>query len=187
MTSKPALGKEAVRDQADMGPEPAGGEAGWSRNKALAILTTVTLGLAVMSEILTDAIEPASRSLGLTLVFSGVFLLALVGNVAEIFNAVSFARSDKMDLSLGVTVGSSIQVALVVAPVLVFSGTMLGRPMNLIFTPFEIVAVGLSVLITRQLINDGRSNWLGGLMLVALYLMLGIGFFYLPVGAAGSP
>ena len=146
MTSKPALGKEAVRDQADMGPEPAGGEAGWSRNKALAILTTVTLGLAVMSEILTDAIEPASRSLGLTLVFSGVFLLALVGNVAEIFNAVSFARSDKMDLSLGVTVGSSIQVALVVAPVLVFSGTMLGRPMNLIFTPFEIVAVGLSVL-----------------------------------------
>ena len=172
--------------EVETGPEPAGGEAGWSRNKAIAILTVVTLGLAVMSEVLTDAIEPASRSLGLTPVFAGVFLLALVGNVAEIFNAVSFARSDKMDLSLGVTVGSSIQVALVVAPVLVFCGELMGRPMDLLFSPFEIVAVGLSVLITRQLINDGQSNWLEGLMLVALYLMLGIGFFYLPAGAAGS-
>jgi Ca2+:H+ antiporter len=119
--------------------------------------------------------------------FSGVFLLALLGNVAQIFNGVSFARSDKMDLTLGVTVGSSIQVALVVAPVLVFFGYLLGRDMDLLFTRFEIVAIVIAVLLTRVLTVDGRSDWLEGLMLVAVYLMLGFGFFYLPPGAAGSP
>jgi Ca2+:H+ antiporter len=183
VTSKPALGKEAVKAEVEPGPQPAGGEVGWSRNKAIAILTVVTIALAIMSEILTDAIEPASVKIGLTPVFAGVFVLALVGNVAQIFNAISFARSDKMDLTLGVTVGSSIQVALVVAPVLVFCGVIIGRPMDLLFSPLEIAAVGLSVVITRQSINDGQSNWLEGLMLVAVYLMLGIGFFYLPAGA----
>ena len=101
VTRHPALGKEAVRAQVETCTEPVGGEVGWSRNKSVAILTVVTLGLAVISEILTVAIEPASRSLGMTQVFAGVFLLALVGNVAQIFNAVSFARSNKMDLSLG--------------------------------------------------------------------------------------
>ena len=185
VTSRPALGKEAVRAQVETCTEPPGGEAGWSRNNAIGILTVVTIGLAIMSEILTDAIEPASESLGLTPVFAGVFLLALIGNIAQIFNAVSFARSDKMDLSLGVTVGSSIQVALVVAPVLVFSGELMGQSMDLLFSRFEMVAVGLSVLVTRQLIQDGQSNWLEGLMLVAVYLMLGIGFYNLPARAAG--
>src|SRR5262249_22633081 len=120
VTSKPVLGKEAVRVEKHEPIEPPGGEKGWSRNKALIILVAVTAGLAFTSEILTDAIEPASRKLGLSPLFAGVFLLATVGNVAQLFNAVSFARSNKMDLSLGVTVGSSIQVALVVAPVLVF-------------------------------------------------------------------
>src|SRR5262249_59538949 len=96
----------------------------------------------------------------------------------------SGARSNKMDLSLGVTVGSSIQVALVVAPVLVFSGLLLGQPMDLIFSRFEIVALGLAVVVNRQLIADGQSNWLEGLMLVAVYLMLGGGFFFLPAGPA---
>jgi Ca2+:H+ antiporter len=187
MTSKPALGKEAVRAEVKSCPEPTGGEVGWSRNKAIAILAVVTVALAVMSEVLTDAIEPASSSIGLTPVFAGVFVLALVGNVAQIFNAISFARSDKMDLSLGVTVGSSIQVALVVAPILVFCGVLMGRPMDLLFSPIEIVAMGLSVVVTRQLINDGQSNWLEGLMLVAVYLMIGIGFYYLPANTVGTP
>ena len=181
----PSPGQGGRPAQVETCPEPPGGEAGWSRNKAIGILTVVTIGLAIMSEILTDAIEPASESLGLTPVFAGVFLLALIGNIAQIFNAVSFARSDKMDLSLGVTVGSSIQVALVVAPVLVFSGELMGQPMDLLFSRFEMVAVGLSVLVTRQLIQDGQSNWLEGLMLVAVYLMLGVGFYNLPARAAG--
>jgi Ca2+:H+ antiporter len=186
-TSRPAMGKEAVEAEVPGASEAARPAGVWSRNKAVTILAVVTVGLAVMSEVLTDAIEPASQSLGLTPVFAGVFLLALVGNVAQIFNAVSFARSDKMDLSLGVTVGSSIQVALVVAPVLVFSGVLLGQPMDLVFSRFELVALGLSVLVARQLIGDGQSNWLEGLMLVGVYAMLGVGFFFLPAGAPGAP
>jgi Ca2+:H+ antiporter len=180
VTSKPAMGKEAVEAETGTRPEPEEGGRGWSRNRALGILAVVTVGLAIMSEILTDAIEPASRSLGLTPMFSGVYLLALVGNAAQLFNSVSFARSDKMDLSLGITVGSSIQVALIVAPVLVFCGYALGQDMDLLFNQFEIVAILLTVVLTRELIVDGQSTWLEGLMLVAVYLILGFGFFYLP-------
>jgi Ca2+:H+ antiporter len=180
ITSSPALGKEKVQAEVPGCSEPKERETGWGRNKSFVVLAIVTIALAFMSEILTDAIEPASRSLGLTPVFAGVFLLALVGNVAELFNAVSFARVDKMDLSLGVTVGAAIQVALVVAPVLVFSGTLVGHPMDLVFTRFEIVAMLLSVVLTKQLIFNGKSNWLEGLMLVGVYVMLAIGFFYLP-------
>jgi Ca2+:H+ antiporter len=180
LTSGPALGKEKVKAEVPGAAEPTGEEAGWGKNKALATLAIVTIALAFMSEILTDAIEPASKSLGLTAVFAGVFLLALVGNVAELFNAVNFARMNKMDLALGVTVGASIQVALLVAPVLVFLGALANQPMDLVFTRFEIVAIGLTVLLAKQLIGNGKSNWLEGLMLVAVYLMLGIGFYYLP-------
>jgi Ca2+:H+ antiporter len=180
VTSKPPMGKEAAKAEIEKSPKPVGGERGWSRNRAIGILTAVTVGLAIMSEILTDALEPASKTLGLTPMFSGVFLLALVGNAAQLYNSVSFARSNKMDISLGITVGSSIQVALIVAPVLVFSGYALGQDMDLIFNTYEIVAIILTVVLTRQLIEDGQSNWLEGLMLVAVYLMLGFGFFYLP-------
>jgi Ca2+:H+ antiporter len=132
-----------------------------------------------MSEILTGAVEPAADSMGLTAVFAGVFLLATVGNAAELFNAVRFARADKMELSIGITVGASIQVALLVAPILVFAGYFLGQEMNLFFSRFEMWAVVLAVFITRLLIYDGESTWLEGLMLIAIYLMLGIGFFHI--------
>lgn len=187
ITSRPALGKEKVEAEVPGALEASVTESGWDCKTALAILGIVGIALAVMSEILTDAIEPASRTLGLTPVFAGVFMLALVGNVAEIFSAVSFARLDKMDLALGITVGASIQIALVVAPVLVFASTLVGRPMDLVFSQFEIVAIGLSVLLTKQLIVNGKSNWLEGLMLLAVYTMLGVGFYYLPAEPAGSP
>lgn len=178
-TSRPAAGKQAVEAQVvELSEEPRH-ESGWSRGRALGILAASTFALAVVSEILTDAIEPASVALGLTSAFSGVFLLALAGNVSETSSAVGFARMGKMDLSLGVTVGSSIQVALLVAPVLVFYGAFLGKPMDLVFGRFEVVAVFLAVLVTRPLIDDGESTWLDGLMLVGVYAMLGIGFFYL--------
>lgn len=186
-TNKPVIGMEAVKLEVEGQPEPAGGERGWSWKKALGVLIAVTLGLAVMSEVLTDAIEPTSVILGFTPMFAGVFLLATVGNAAQIVNSVNYARGNKMDLSLGVTVGSSVQVALVVAPVLVFSGLLLGQEMDLLFSGFEIVAIVLAVLVTRHLIFDGQSNWLEGLMLVAVYLMLGFGFYYLPAGAEIVP
>jgi Ca2+:H+ antiporter len=155
-------------------------KVGWSRNKALGILAAVAIGLAIMSEILTGAIEPAATSIGLTPLFAGVFVLAPVGNGAELLNAVRFARKDKMDLSIGITVGASIQVALLVAPVLVFAGSFLDQEMNLLFSPYEMWAVIMAVFITRTLINDGESSWLEGLMLIGIYFMLGFGFFHLP-------
>jgi Ca2+:H+ antiporter len=133
-----------------------------------------------MSEILVGAIEPASASLGLTPIFAGVIFLALVGNAAEAMNAVGFARKDKMDLSLGIAVGASTQVALFVAPMLVFVGYLIGQPMDLHFTFFEVVAIVLAVTAVSHLTSDGECHWMEGVMLVAVYLMLAIGFFFLP-------
>ncbi len=190
VTDRPVVGKSGVKaEKKDAGTEPEEDEVevGWSRNKALGILAAVTIGLAIMSEVLTGAIEPAADSLGLTPMFAGVFVLALVGNGAELLNAVRFARKDKMDLAIGVTVGASTQVALLVAPILVFAGYFMGQDMNLLFTPYEMWAVIMAVFITRILIYDGNSTWLEGLMLIAIYFMLGIGFFHLPPEAANAP
>jgi Ca2+:H+ antiporter len=184
VTNKPIVGKagvEAEREAIGAAPEETEADiVAWGRTKAVVILAAVTIGLAIMSEVLTGAIDPAASDLGLTPRFAGVFLLAVVGNAAEIFNAVRFARKNKMDLTIGVTVGASTQVALLVAPVLVFAGYFMGPKMDLIFSPFEMWAVVMAVYFTRNHIYDGTSNWLEGLMLVVIYIMLGIGFFYLP-------
>jgi Ca2+:H+ antiporter len=107
-------------------------------------------------------------------------LLALVGNAAELFNAIRFARKDQMDLCIGITVGASTQVALLVAPVLVFLGMIMGQNMDLIFCPLELIAIVLAVYLTRNLTYDGESSWLEGFMLIAVYVMFGIGFFNHP-------
>ncbi len=182
---KPLIGKEAVKanlEEKAERPDEVGEEreAGWSRNKALVILASVTVALAIMSEILTRAIEPASERLHLSPIFSGIFLLALVGNAAELFNAVRFACKDQMDLAIGITVGASAQVGLLVAPVLVFLGMLLGRDMDLIFTPVELIAIVLAVYLTRNLSYDGESSWLEGLILVGVYLLFGIAFLHDP-------
>jgi Ca2+:H+ antiporter len=147
----------------------------------------VTIGLAIMSEILTGALEPASERLSLTPEFAGVFLLALVGNAAELSAAVRFARRDQMDLCLGVTLGAAVQVSLLVAPVLVFLGILMGQDMNLVFSPLELIAIVMAVYMTRNLTYDGESNWLEGLMLVAVYVMFGFGFYYHPETEAADP
>ena len=187
VTNKAVVGKAGVKAEKEETGVPKEAvyepEVGWSRNKALAILGGVTIALAIMSEVLTGAIEPAADSLGFTPLFAGVFLLAVVGNAAEMISAIRFARRDKMDLAIGITVGASTQVALLVAPIMVFAGFFLGQDMNLLFTRYEMWAVVLAVFITRTLIYDGESTWLEGLMLVAIYVMLGIGFFHLPAEA----
>ena len=156
-------------------------EAPWSKGKSIAMLAGVTIVIAVVSEILVGAIEPASASIGMTPIFTGIIFLALVGNAAETMNAVGFARKDQMDLSFGIAVGASTQVALFVAPVLVFAGYLMGKPMDLHFTAFEIVAIVLAVAIVSRQTSDGESHWMEGVMLIAVYLMLAIGFFFLPV------
>jgi len=155
-------------------------DAGWSRNQALGILAAVTIALAVMSEIMTDSLDPAAKSMGFTPLFAGVFLLALVGNTAELINSVRFARQNKMDLALGITVGGSTQMALLVAPLLVFFGLAIGQNMNLLFSQFELIAVILTTYATLTLLQNGFVYWGAGVFLIALYLMLGVGFYYAP-------
>ena len=155
-------------------------KSGWSRNQALVVLAVVTTALAIMSEVLTGSIEPASESLHLSPRFTGVFLLALVGNAAELMSAVRFARKDQMDLCIGITVGASVQVGLVVAPVLVFMGMLMGQDMNLIFSPLELIAIVMAIYLTRNLIYDGESSWLEGLIMIGVYFLFGIGFLHQP-------
>jgi Ca2+:H+ antiporter len=154
-------------------------EGRWSKSKAIAVLTVVTVLIAMMSEMLVRAIEPASAATGLTPIFAGVIVLALVGNAADTMNAVRFARNDQMDLAFGIAVGSSTQVALFVAPFLVFFGYVVGQSMNLHFTYFEIAAIVLAVAVVSRLTSDGECHWMEGVMLVAVYLMFAIGFFFL--------
>ncbi|MSR56382.1 MAG: calcium/proton exchanger [Planctomycetaceae bacterium] len=179
-TQPTTLGEARDEDEArgNKLPQSLPQARGWKG--ALGLLAAVTLGLAIMSEVMTDALEPTAVKLGLTPVFAGIILLAMVSNIPQFFNAVSFARANQMDLAIGVTLGASTQVALLVAPLLVLCSPLLGHPMDLQFTQFEIVAVALAVFVARILTTDGQSNWLEGLMLLAVYLMLGFAFYVLP-------
>lgn len=156
------------------------GEQPWSRAKAIVVLTCVTILVVVMSEVLVGALEPAAHRLGMTQLFVGLVLVALVGNAAEHSTAVMVALKNKMDLALGIAVGSSLQIALLVAPILVFASYAFGAPLDLIFTPFEVAAVTISVLIVGFVAMDGESHWMEGVMLVGVYLMLAIAFYFLP-------
>ena len=161
-------------DAEDLGEQP------WSYRMSIAVLTAVTALIAVMSELLVGAIEPTAHTLGLTQVFVGVILVALVGNAAEHSTAVLVAMKNKMDLAFGIAVGSSLQIALLVAPVLVFASYLFGTPLDLIFTPFEVAAVTISVLVLGFVAMDGESHWMEGVMLVGVYAMLAIAFYFLP-------
>jgi len=161
--------------------EKAIGTHGWSRRKSIVVLLGATALVALMSEFLVGAVEKASQSLGLTEVFVGVILVAIIGNAAEHSTAVLVALKNKMDLSLNIAIGSSMQVALFVAPVLVFASYLFGKPMDLIFTPLEVVTITASVAVVALIAQDGESNWMEGILLLAVYIILGLTFFWLPV------
>jgi Ca2+:H+ antiporter len=162
--------------------EPDG--ARWSTKKSLLILAGATAMIAWMSEILVGAVEPAAESVGMSKIFVGVIIVAIVGNAAEHSTAILVAMKNRMDLSLSIAMGSSVQIALFVAPVLVLLSYVVGpRPMDLVFTPAEVLAVFLAVLITGEIAGDGECNWIEGVQLLAVYLILGIVFFFLPEAA----
>lgn len=125
-------------------------------------------------------VRDARKTLGLTEVFVGVIVVAIIGNNAEHSSAILMAMRDKMDLSLGIALGSSLQIALFVAPLLVFASYLFGSPLNLEFTIPEVVAVLASVFIVQQISSDGESNWIEGVQLLSVYAILGILFYFLP-------
>ncbi|MGW8283735.1 MAG: calcium/proton exchanger [Gemmatimonadota bacterium] len=160
-------------------PERTGESQGALRALGLLVLSAAAVGF--MSELLVGSLEQAAHELGMTEVFVGVILVALVGNAAEHSTAVLMALKNKMDLSVNIAVGSSIQIALFVAPLLVFASYFVGpQPMDLRFTGLEVVAVALSVGIMALVSQDGESHWMEGVLLLAVYLMLGIAFYFLP-------
>lgn len=149
--------------------------------RAVITLLVATGLIAWMSEVLVGAVEEASHVLGLTEVFVGVIVVAVVGNAAEHSTAILVAMKNQMDLALNIAIGSSIQIALFVAPVLVFASYLMPHgPMDLRFTPFEVLAVIASVAVVNLVSQDGESNWLEGALLLAVYLVLAIAFFFLP-------
>ena len=156
------------------------GEKPWPIRRAVLVLLVATVAVAWVSEFLVGAVEAAQHSLGVTETFVGVIIVAIVGNAAEHSTAITMAMKNKMDLALGIAVGSSLQIALFVAPVLVFASYLFPHQLNLEFTAPEVAAVVIAAFVTDQIAGDGESNWLEGIQLLALYVILGILFYFLP-------
>jgi Ca2+:H+ antiporter len=156
------------------------GEQKTSRGQAIVSLALATALIAWMSEILVGQIAPVTRALGMTELFVGVIVVALVGNAAENSTAIIMARRNKMDLSMAIATGASTQIALFVAPVLVFLSFAIGHPMTLVFNGFEIAAIVLSVLIVEMISSDGETNWFEGAQLLAVYAIVAVAFYFVP-------
>ena len=152
----------------------------WSTSTSVGVLIVATVFIAWLSEILVGAVESVVLSWGITEFFLGIILIPLVGNVAEHLVGVQTAIKNDMELSLSISVGSSLQVALFVAPLLVFLSLLMGNPLTLVFNQFEMIALVAAVLSAALVSLDGESNWLEGAQLLAVYIILGVAFFYLP-------
>jgi len=159
--------------------EHEGGRA-WTIKKSTIMLALATVGVAVMSEALVGAVSETAAAFGFTEVFVGVILVAIVGNAAEHSTAVLVAMKNQMDLAVNIAIGSSIQVALFVAPVLVFASYGLGKPMDLVFSTFEVLAVTIAAGVATLVAMDGESNWMEGAQLLGVYVILALAFYFLP-------
>ncbi len=153
--------------------------AGWPLWRAVAVLAGATAAVALEAKLVADALEGTSAALGLTPFFLGVMILPLVGNAAEYFAAIYFARQDRLDLVMTIAVGSSIQIALFTAPLLVLVSYAMGHPMSLVFTnPLELVAVAGVAFAVNAIAQDGETTWFEGVLLLAVYAVLGLAFFF---------
>ena len=160
------------------GPEDHVGEP-WTVRTSVIMLAIAGVAVGLMSEILVGSITEASESIGLSPFFVGIIVVAIVGNAAEHWVAIYFAARDKMDLSVNIAIGSSAQIAMFVAPVLVLLSFVLGPgPMPLVFNGFEIAAIFLGVLVAYQVTNEGESTWFEGVQLLALYAIIGLTFYF---------
>jgi Ca2+:H+ antiporter len=159
-------------------PHPMAGPV-WGAGKAVAILAAATVGVAIESELLVHAATEATETLGLSTMFLGLIVIPIIGNAAEHAAAVMLSRKGQIDLGLQIALGSSTQIALLVAPLLVFAGVLMGQDMNLVFQPFEVVALGLSTIVVAIITLDGESHWFEGVQLLAVYAMVAVGAFFL--------
>jgi len=154
--------------------------SGLSTTHAVALLAIGTILTTVQAEMLVGALEPALGEFGFTEMFVGVIVVAIIGNAAEHYSAITAARRDQMTLSVEISVGSSAQIALFVGPAVVLYSYAIGRPMTLLFNAFEIASIALSVVATHMVVLDGESNWVEGLQLLSVYLILGFAFYFVP-------
>ena len=152
------------------------GKAKWSLKKAIFILIAATIFIAIESEFLVDGVEGITSKLGLSEAFVGIILIPIIGNAAEHTTAITMAMKNKMDVSIEIVIGSSLQIILFVAPILLFLSLMF-KPMSIIFNQFELIPLIVSVLIANKVASDGQSNWLEGAQLVAVYLIIAARFF----------
>lgn len=157
-----------------------------SAKRAVVELLVATVLVGLLSEILVGEIEAAKRMLHMSDLFMGVIFIAIIGNAAEHATAVIMAKRDKMELALSIAIGSSIQIALLVAPVLVFLSWIIGQPMSLIFTPLEIAGIALAVFAVDMIASDGETTWFEGVQLLAVYLILAVAFYFVPAGSAAA-
>jgi len=158
----------------------AGGDATWSVRRAVTTLVAASVTMGVIAEGLVGAVEHVGQAWGLNEVFLGVVVLAMIGNAAENSAAIRFAYRDRMDLALNIVTQASVQIALFVTPVLVLLSFSLGHPLDLVFSSFEIVAVGLAVAIVAYLVLNGETNWFEGVQLLALYTLIAVAIYFLP-------
>lgn len=180
------------RGREGIGPDEVLPEESPQENAALTLarLALGAVALALVSDALSESLQPTARQLGLSDIFSGVVLLGGVGGVGEVLSAARFARSGRQELVLAVTVGSTIQLVLLVAPLLVLTGRVLGEPMNLAFSGFEVISIVIAVIVARELIDDGKVSWMEGVLLLATYAIFVLAFYHLPdqaVVASSTP
>jgi Ca2+:H+ antiporter len=161
-------------------PDTEQSRAVLSSASAATLLGAGTVVTTIQAELLVSALQPALSAFGFTEFFVGVIIIAVVGNAAEHYSALAAARRDEMTLAVQIAVGSSAQIALLVAPALVLYSYAIGQPMSLLFNAFEIVAIALSVLAAMIVVEDGESNWVEGLLLLAVYLILALAFYFVP-------
>jgi Ca2+:H+ antiporter len=167
--------RDLLRPQAD-----GGHRSKLTTAQAIAILAGATLLTTIQAELLVSGLGPALHALGLTELFVGVIVVAVVGNAAEHWAAITAARRNEMTLAVEIAVGSSAQIALLVAPAVVLYSYVIGRPMSLLFNAFEIAAIALSVFATSLVVSDGESNWVEGLQLLSVYVILALAFYLVP-------
>jgi Ca2+:H+ antiporter len=172
------LRHEAAADAAAPQPQRQARDA-WSLRTSVAVLAGATLGAVAMSEVLVNSVEPVVDQLGTTEIFLGVMIIPLVGNAAEHWSAIIAAAHDQMDLSVGIAIGSSLQIALFVAPLLVLVSLLLGHRLQLEFNQYELGALISAVAIAAFISFDGESNWMEGVQLLAVYVILGLGIVFL--------